>query len=76
MNPPSPPPEAVKKLLQVERAGRDIKKVLHLPARSRFGEGRAIPFLCSAPMMKNFNNRCTFHSFVTFAFRTTAFVKL
>ena len=27
-------------------------------------------------MMKNFNNRCTFHSFVTFTFRTTAFVKL
>jgi hypothetical protein len=34
----------VKKLLQVERTGRDVKKVLHLPARSRFGEGRAVPF--------------------------------
>jgi hypothetical protein len=41
---PPHPPEAVKKFLQVERAGRDIEKVLHLPARSRFGEGRAEPF--------------------------------
>jgi hypothetical protein len=33
-------------------------------------------FLCSPPTMKNFNNPFDLQSFVTFAFKTTAFVKL
>jgi hypothetical protein len=55
----------VKKLLQVERAGRDIEKVLQ---RYLFG--------LTTHTMKNFNNRYYLQSLVTFTFQTTAFVKL
>jgi hypothetical protein len=33
----------MKKFSPLQRADRDVVKILHLPARSRFGEGRAIP---------------------------------
>jgi len=50
----------VKKLLQIERVGKDIEKILHLPARSRsrlpknlfgeqVGEGRALPYNVNRP---------------------------
>gem|GEM_PF-5646878 len=63
INPPLPP-EAVKKLLHVVRRVGILKK---------FYSGT---FLCSLPTMKNFNHRCTLQCFVTFAFKTIAFVKL
>ncbi len=45
----------MKKLVWGERAGGDIEKVLHLPARRRFGEGRAVPFQDDDWAIKNFN---------------------
>jgi hypothetical protein len=64
MNSPVLPPEAVKNFFNL-RGRVGISK--------KFYSGT---FLCSSPTMKNFYNRCELQRFVTFAFKTTAFVKL
>jgi hypothetical protein len=37
-------------------AARELQKVLDLPARSRFGEGRAVPFYRQLLTIKNLNH--------------------
>jgi hypothetical protein len=40
----------------MKEADRPAKKVLDLPARSRFGEGRAEPLMNLIQTLKNFEN--------------------
>jgi hypothetical protein len=50
-----------------------------LKLRGRAGRSKKFysgTFLGSPQMMKNFDDRCHLQSFVTFAFKTTALVKL
>jgi len=53
---PSPVTEKVWKNRFSRRASGDIGKVLDLPARSRFGEGRAVPFHRQLLTVKNLNH--------------------